>query len=377
MKNQNVTQNLAKNPSGGGTTAPVTYRSTAAVYRSLAAVPAQFDVEKHHARGDKQFAPLLGPQTKSQGDVVWGEAKTAKKVDQEIQPVPIPLIVANAPHNAVYLESNPVSKVVLAVHALFDQHLVDYEYDASKHKWKCACYDAQVETRFVSRLFSVPGKMNYFVLDFQRRSGDAFHFISIYKAINFKLLKSGFVVGDPKTQTVPEMRTFKPMALPIDFCGDDESLGTKGEDSKEYEPLCKMCTSPYIDVQREGLAALACRVESSESARKSLAGFAEKLMEAVSLSRDTQVRRLAVTALAGLTFEPACHSQVKDKGGLRVIASIVVDPNELPETRRQAARLLGNIPMWDEETDNLVKRAYIAKDTRLAELVTTLKARLN
>jgi hypothetical protein len=377
MKSQNTSRELPKHVAGG-TTAPVTYRSTAAIYRSLAAVPAQIDVEKHHVRADKQFAPLVGPQTKTQGNVVWTETKNVKRSDQELQPVPIPLIVANAPHNTVYLESNPVSKVVAAVHGLFDQHSVDYEYNGAKYKWKCACYDAQVETRFVSRLFSVPDKANYFVLDFQRRSGDPFHFYSIYKSINFKLLKSGFVVpcGEQKALVAPEMRTFKPMALPDDFFGDD-GINEGQKEAREFEPLCKMCLSPYIDVQREGLAALANHVETSEFARKSLVGFTEKLMEAVSLSRDTQVRRLAVATLAGLTAEPATHSFVKEKGGLRVIASVFLDPNELAETRRQAARLLGNVPSWDHGTISLIKRAHIADDARLIGILKGLQDRAN
>jgi hypothetical protein len=273
------------------------------------------------------------------------------------------------------LESNPVSKVVTAVHALFDQQFVDYEYNGTKYKWTCLCYEAQVETRFVSRLFSVPDKANYFVLDFQRRSGDPFHFHSIYKSINFKLLKSGFVVpcGEQKVLPAPEMRTFKPLALPPDFFGD--AAAEEEKDAMEFEPLLKMCLSPYIDVQREGLVVLANHVETSELARKSLVGFAENLMEAVSLSRDTQVRRLAMATLASLTAEPATHTIVQEKGGLRVIASIFLDPNELVETRRQAARLLANIPVWDQDTKSLVKRARIAKDARLIELLQNLQVR--
>jgi hypothetical protein len=376
MKGSNTARDLPKNVVG--TTTPVTYRSTAAVYRSLAAVPVQLDVEKHQARAEKQFASLIGPQTKNHGEVVWSETKDARPLNaREVEPVPIPLIVANAPHNTVYLESNPVSKVVAAVHELFEQQHVDFEYNGAKYKWKCACYDSQTETRFVSKLFSIPDKANFFVLDFQRRSGDPFHFQSIYKAINFKLLKSGFVVlcGDSKAnQREPEIRTFKPMALPDNFFAEDEVQEEKG--SKEYEPLCNMCLSPYIDVQREGLAALANHVETSHFARKALAPFAEKLMEAVTLSRDPQVRRLAISTVAGMSMEASVHSFVKAKGGLRVLVNVLLDPSELLETRRQAGRALYNIAEWDSDTRSILKRAQSPNDMRLIQLMKDLQSRL-
>jgi len=285
------------------------------------------------------------------------------------------LIVANAPHNALFLESNPVYKVVSAVHNLFEHHRVDAQFNEAKFKWKCACYDAQTETTFVSRLFSVPDKLNYFILDFQRRSGDPFHFQSIYKAINFTLLKSGFVVpcGDSKSLIEPEMRTFRPMALPDDFFAADDDAAEEN-DSKEYDPLCKMCLSPFIDVQREGLVALANHLESSEFARKSLASFAEKLLEAVALSRDIQVRRLATSAIAWLSIEPSAHRFIKNNGGLRVFVGLFLNGNELVETRRQAGKILQNVREWDAETKSSIKCATISKDARLALLMKDLQS---
>jgi hypothetical protein len=375
MKGNNPTRDFSKN--AGGTT-PVNYRSSGAVYRSLAAAPSPLEIERHSARVEKPFLSLVGPQAKNQGAVIWAESKnvtSSSLQEKEAHPVPIPLIVANAPHNSLFLESNPVSKVVFAVHQLFEHHQVDTQFNEAKFKWKCACYDAQTETRFVSRLFSVPDKANYFVLDFQRRSGDPFHFQSIYKSINFKLLKSGFVVpcGDNKVLVEPEMRTFKPLTLPVDFFADDAFEEEK--DSKEYEPLCKMCLSPYIDVQREGLSALANHFEKSEFARKALAPFSEKLMEAISLSRDVQVRRLAASALAELSRDQSAHCFLQEKGGLRVLLNVLLDESELVETRRQAGKVLNSITEWDSDTKSIIKRAPIAKDARLTVLLKDLQSR--
>jgi len=125
---------------------------------------------------------------------------------------------------------------------------------------------------------------------------------------------------------------------------------------------------------REGLLALANHVERSEFARKSLAPFAEKLMDTVSLSRDIQVRRLASAALAGISQEPLAHRFVKEKGGLRVLANVFLDENELLETRRQAGKVLQNIRDWDLDTKSMIKRAHIAKDARLVQLMKDLQS---
>jgi len=378
MKRQNPSRDLPKTV--GGTT-PVNYRSSSAVYRSLSAVPAQLEVaERTTQRVDKPFSSLVGPQTKTHGEVVWAETKTKVVTEKEAHPLPIPLIVANAPYNSLLLESNPVSKVVGAVHLLLEQHNVDTQFNDVKFKWKCACYDAHTETRFVCRLFSVPDRANYFILDFQRRNGDAMYFHSIYKAINYKLLKSGFVIpcGESRNMVEPEIRSFKPRALPADFFSSSEQDEEEEKDAKEYEPLCKMCISPFIDVQREGLSALANHMEQSEFARKSLAPFAEKLIEAVSLSRDIQVRRLATSAIANCSSEKTAHIYIQEKGGLRVLTEILLDEQELLETRRQAGKVLLNVGIFNADVASLIKRAQVAsiKDARLSQIFRDIRTRV-
>jgi len=366
MKGNNPVRDLSKTV--GGTT-PVNYRSSGAVYRSLSAAPTQISVER------TQTTEIFGQQ---KGEVVWTESKNLKTsvTNKDVRPLPIPLIVANAPHNSLFLESNPVSKVIAEVHSLFEQNDVDFEFNETKFKWKCVCYDDRTETRFVSCLFSVPDKPNYFVLDFQRRSGDAFHFQSIYKAIHFKLVKSAFVVscGDKKTLVAPEIRTFKPMALPDDFFTTDDK-DEEEKDSKEYEPLCKMCLSQYIDVQREGLMALAGHCEKSASARVCLAPFAEKLVDAVNLSRDVHVRRLATSALRAISEEKSSHRFIKEKGGSKALANVLLNEQELVETRRQAGKVLCNLSDLGSDVTNSIKNAPIAKDARLCLILKELQSR--
>lgn len=375
MSKSNPSRDLPK--SAGGTT-PVGYRDTTTVYRSLAAVPSQLQAVNIHSRNEKATGSLVGPQSKSQGEVLWTDAKVKLvQSGKEAHPVPIPLIVPNAPQNAFCLESNPLSKVVTAVNRLLEEHDVDMLFNAEKFKWKCACYEALVETRFVCRLYSIPEKEGYFVLDFQRRSGDPFHFQSIYKAIHFKLLKSGFVVPytDSKNVIEPEFRTFKPMALPADFFSTDDQEADE-KNLKEYEPLCKMCTSSFIDVQREGLGALACHVEQSESARRCLVTFAEKLIEAVALSRDDQVKRLATSSLAAISIEKSSHSFIKENGGLKVLTDILLNDKELLETRRQAGKALVNVGDLTPDLANSIKGAHISRDARLLQIVKELNSRL-
>jgi len=369
------TRDLAKNPPVA--TTPVSYRDANTVYRSLSAVPAQLDVARTAAGADKQFAgKLVGPQAKSPGEVVWAETKHAKAQQSEAHPCPIPLIVAHAPSHALYVESNPVSNVVQAVHELFKVQKVDAVFNDSKFKWKCACYDGETETRFVARLFGVPAKPNFFVLDFQRRSGDPFHFQSVYKAINFRLLKSGFIVcndtrSEPKIVEEPAFKTFKPLALPDSFFEEDE------EDIKyDIEPMLRMCTSPFIDVQREGLAALANQIASNNGARIAAIPFAAKLMEIISLSRDPQVRRLATSAIAKISVEAVAMELVSEKGGSRVLFNLMINDTEVVETRRLAASALLNLASLDAQSTSLLKTAHMPSDARLAQLMCELQAKV-
>ena len=370
-----ASRDLSKNPPL--TTTPVSYRDVSTVYRSLSAVPATLDVSRNLDAVDKQFAKLVGPQSKGHGEVVWTEKKQNKTQTGEAQPCPIPLIVANAPHQSLLVESNPVSKVVNSVHELLKQHNVDAVFDSTKFKWKCVCYDGDVETRFVSRLFSVPGRSNFFVLDFQRRCGDPFHFQSVYRAINFRLLKSGFIVcnenrADAKMEE-PPFRTFKPLSLP-EIIDNDESDGSVT--MEDLEPLCRMCTSAYLDVQREGLTALAAQIASNSSVRKMLASFTGTLMEIVSLTRDAQVRRLAVSAVAKLSAESSVTNDLVAKGGLRVLVNLMVNPSETLETRRHCANALLNIHQLDSSTKEVVIQTANVGDVRLDAMIGELKAKI-
>jgi hypothetical protein len=335
------------------------------------------DVGRNVSATEKQFAKLVGPQTKGHhGEVVWAEAKSKAQAG-EVQPCPIPLIVANAPHHSLFVESNPVSKVVNAVQNLFDQQQVDSVFNSAKFKWKCVCYDGDVETRFVSRLFSVPDKTNFFVLDFQRRSGDPLHFQSIYRAINFRLLKSGFIVCNENRMDLkmeePEFRTFKPLALPDVFENEEMDEVSLFAD---LEPLCKMCTSSFVDVQREGLNALAAQLGSSDAARKALVSFVGKLMEIVSLTRDAQVRRLAMSAIAKLALENSVSQNIVAKGGSRVLVNFLVSQSETLETRRHCASALLHIHQLDPQSKAALLGASKAGDARLDQMLGELQAKL-
>lgn len=370
---KNSTRDLSKNPPV--TTTPVNYRDANTVYRSLAAVPAPLDIHRSGASSaERSLGKLVGPQTKSRGDVVWAETKQTKAQQGEAQPCPIPLIVAQAPHHSMFVESNPVSKVVSAVSELFTQQNVDAMFNSGKFKWKCACYDGDAETRFVSRLFSVPGKANFFVLDFQRRSGDPFHFQSIYKAINFRLLKSGFIVcNDAKAESKieePVFRTFKPLSLPDDFFGEEDESS-----AADVEPLVRMCCSPYVDVQREGLSALTAQLETSEAARKAVLSFAGKLMEIISLTRDMQVRRLAASAISKLSTDESAAQVIAGRGGIRVLVNVMLSSSETLETRRHCASALLKSNSMDAQSKSMILSAAMSSDARLDQSLRELQTR--
>jgi hypothetical protein len=349
------------------------YRSSA-VFRSLE-VPLTAPTTFTPSSSEKALPHLYGPVATKQGEVFYQVKSQSKQVltDKDSKPLPIPLIVPNAPHFSVFIQSDPVSQVIERVHSLFERNYVDAEFNPVKFKWKCACYANHNETTFVCQLFSTPEKQNYFILDFQRRSGDPFHFQSIHRSMNNELLKDGFVVNctGEKIPTGPTpIRTFKPMALPDDFLDEVEEK----VDFKDFEPLCQMCVSPFIDVQREGLGALASQLEESQQARGCLVPFTEQLFMAVARSRDIQVRRLAISALAWISSTESLNVKKEE---LLTVESLIMNEQEILETRRQAAKVLLNL-MNNSATSlsSALKSAIIgAQDARLRKLVDDIKSR--
>jgi hypothetical protein len=370
-RSNNVARDL---PTTSAAATPFKASSSAAVYRSLEVPlvhPQNLDFSHHRATTEKSHPSLVGPTATKVGEAFYG-LKTAV-VEKEARPLPIPLIVANAPHNSVFIQSDPVSRVVEEVGKLLAKNDVDVEFNSTKFKWKCACYAGASETRFVVRMFSVPEKTNYFVLDFQRRFGDAFHFQSVHRAMHNELLKSGFVIACPSDKVQPSVpiRAFKPLALPANFF-DDESK--KEETSiKDYEPLCQMCRSSYIDVQREGLTALSSQLENTVNARSLLVPFAVELTELVARSRDPQVRRLALTCLSWITSTAKIPV---NKDEVQTFVNILITASEVMEIRRQAGHVLLNINttnQWKKEVTNSIKSAQIiAQDARLATILNEL-----
>lgn len=333
---------------------------------------------------DKPGIGLVGPHVSQASEAKYfrdGMPKTPEALSQmvvtsEPKPAPIPLIVPSTQH-VLCVKSDPVSLVVKEVDGLFERHEVDTVYSSVKFKWKCATYSNQRETRFVCKLYSVPQEPNYFVLDFERRCGDAFQFQSIYRSLNNELLKSGFLVKCDRNKQAEEctpMKTFKPLALPEDYTMEEDDEESKVE-AKDFEPLCQMCLSPYIDVQREGLAALSTQLQMSQEAQVVLAPFGSKLMQAVAGSRDSQVRRLAVTCIACITKSALVPLRPEE---IQLVTNLVLNDLESAETRRQSLGIILNLCGKDsrrvrDAVLSIRNANIIAKDGRMNELLSSLQ----
>lgn len=348
----------------------VVYRSSAAVYRGLE-LPISPPVQQLDTKrqGEKAMPFLSGPAVNKHGEAMYvGAGEKLRVADQEAKPLPIPLLIANAPHNALTIRSQPVSLVVEEVHKLFARHLVDQDY--SDFVWDCKCYANHTETRFVARLFSAPDRTDFFLLDFQRLCGDAFHFQSIHRAINSELLKSGFVICKEEC-TAPTLRVFKPMPLPSNFL--DEELTE--EKASDYDPIVKMVSSDFIDVQREGLIVLSNQLEQNPAARLCLTLISDKLFTLACVSHDQQVRRLAVSALRWLAESTriACSREQA-----AAMCKLVFHDKEISETRRQAGILLRNLAESNQEMVKDILKSFssakiIAKDARLIQIIDDLQ----
>lgn len=373
------------NPSGAA------YRSAAdmmgehrgaAVYRSLAMVESSSETLPFEVRRvtDKAHAHLNDPVASKRGEVFWdasGAKMAAMKAnmskEESSKPMPIPLIVVNAPHKTLYLQSDPVGLVIDQVHDLLERHAVDCQYHSDLFKWKCFAYGkGGAETSFVCRLFTVPDKVNYFILDFQRRSGDAYHFTSLYKGMHNELLKSGFVVNCgsrvPVDPPAP-VRTFNAPQLPAEF---KDVMEEKAED---FTPLCNMCTSQYVEVSRQGLTALSGQLLTNPNAKTMLAPFAEKLVSLAGMSRDPQIKRLACTSLCELSSVPMAQRVIVDRSGTTVLTQLLFNEDELVETRRKAAQTLLNLcHVLPKEVALVLKKSNLrSKDKRFEQIVSQLQ----
>lgn len=153
---------------------------------------------------------------------------------------------------------SPQELMTTLKHALLEMD-VDFTEVKKDYQLRCAAYDVAMEIPFLCSVYTSPNDDNQFVVEVQRRSGDAIFFCSIYRSI------LSHMVADKAAEAscLPATRkAFVPPALPPSLDAEEENAAFR--DSVRI--LLNMCASPYVDVKLEGLYALA-RLTSEEDKR--------------------------------------------------------------------------------------------------------------
>ena len=226
--------------------------------------------------------------------------------------------------------------VVEVTTTLLARHRVDATFDSASCSWRGLAYTRNRQIDVRAALYAKVGRVDVFVLEFQRRCGCGAGFSTLYRSIYNDLVKNdlvcdsrGVVLGASAALVEPAASSSSSSefyALPLAVSSKDDQSTVKRvlldlddyPDPTGFAPLARLVESPFVDVQREGLCCIANKAEKDVSSRRALAatpGLLDKLF-AFSQSVDAECRRLSASVLSQLTKEDEVQSQVASKGYL-------------------------------------------------------------
>ncbi|KAH9260674.1 hypothetical protein BASA81_001141 [Batrachochytrium salamandrivorans] len=341
------------------TTTPSPSSYSAAVYRSLE-LPLSTPSPLPFAASSSSttFKAFQGARpTVSKGEATW----TFESSDFAPTP-PTPGLFAMSPNCIELPRDLPCNKLVELVNQTMAKHHIDV-LDYAEFVWTCSTCMGFVETKFVMRLFACSQ------LDFQRESGCAYVFNSLFADLQRELAVSG---SNKPLPTLSPRREFKVLALPKELA-DEESIGDAGKEANNAL-VHGLCESPHLDVQREGLTKLARLLEHDDAQVHPC----HRLLQGLVKANDPQVRRLAVTNLGLLNAGKQIQCEF-DQSQVQALVSVLVNEHELPETRRQAGCLLRKLtsckfaPLVKLSAIPLCSAKFICPDAQLMEIVRDLR----
>lgn len=106
------------------------------------------------------------------------------------------------------------------------------------------------------------------------------------------------------------------------------------------EPIVVGARSPEVEIQRE-VAALLCNLSLSEPDRLELATFCVPALVDLAKSKDVEVARQSVGALANLSEDTKTHPVIGTSGGGRVMISLM--KHDAIDIFREASRTIANL----------------------------------
>lgn len=224
----------------------------------------------------------------------------------------------------------------------FDNAEIDFEFVKEVSKIKALCGNQGRRCKFNVRLFRGDGEGEVLV-EFQRRCGDIIAFTSLYRNVLESLGKADLIKGSKKpASTAPPAE--KPSAMP-DLA--ELSLEELSLDAAAVQSLYEMAECELVDVQKEGLSALASVSVDSKANQAKLVGSQERvirILESVLDSEDEEINHTGAVLLANVTTQPQIHQNVTEKLTSKIVSlmgSRVTLGNK--DTKRYLARALLNL----------------------------------
>mmetsp|Transcript_68564 Transcript_68564/g.190825 ORF Transcript_68564/g.190825 Transcript_68564/m.190825 type:complete len:490 (-) Transcript_68564:2065-3534(-) len=256
--------------------------------------------------------------------------------------------------------------VVNAINMSLGAQNIDFEFKPHKAKWKCCHAQQGVCVFFAARLWKKEAAKEY-VVEFQRRHGDAASFMGFYRATVQALHASGMgpecrarkapaAFGPASSQSLMGLQV--PSMSPIGLPSQDEI-------ENYVVPLKEMVESRTLDSVLEATRALA-QLSSQPEHRMAMhsCGIVQVLVDFLSDATigllETAAQIFAIACLANLSEEPMLQSSLYGASPM-LLGHVSNGEYSDRAMRREAARTLRNLAQDDEGADAMIK--WCGKDT--------------
>lgn len=252
-------------------------------------------------------------------------------------------------------------EVVNTINVSLGAQGVDFEFKPHKAKWKCCHARDAVCVFFSARLWKKSSAANEYVVEFQRRHGDAASFMGFYRATVQALHAAGMgpecrarkapaAFGAASSQSLLGLQppTMSPAGLP-----------SEDEIEKYVVPLKEMVESRLLDSVLEATRALA-QLSTKKEHRMAMhncgvvAALVAFLNDTTTGLLETAAQIFAIACLANLSEEPIVQSSLYDATDM-LLGHVSNGEYSDRAMRREAARTLRNLAQDDQGADAMIK----------------------
>ena len=242
--------------------------------------------------------------------------------------------------------STPES-LLMCIKDHFQKAEIDFEFVKDDSKIKALCGNQGRRCKFNVRLFRGDGKGEVLV-EFQRRCGDILAFTSMYRNVLESLQQADLIKGPKKAHASSVAATSsveKPLEIPADLV--ELSLEELSLDAAAVQSLYDMAECKLVDVQREGLSALASVTVDSQANQAKLVGSQDKIIRILNsalVSANEENNHYGAVLLANVSAQASVQKTLTEQllpPIVDLMGACVTLANK--DTKRYLARALLNL----------------------------------